>query len=96
MEVIEFLIFLSVNIILLIISLTRKGALFSIIGMITCIFSIPFILSSGLVLDRFYVTNSTGIIEQQTVNADPTFILVTMSIMTIAHALAILRSVKTE
>jgi hypothetical protein len=96
MEILEFLIFLSVNIILLIITLVRKGALFSIIAIILTIFFIPYTLSSGLVLDRFYIYNSTSIVQTQTVKADPTFIVVIFFVLGIAHGIAILRSVSKE
>jgi len=96
MELVEFLIFISVNIVLLVITLTRHGAFFSLIGMTACLFFIPYELSSGVILDRVYVTNSTGIIQTQNVYANATVILMTMFILTFAHIIAIMRSVKSE
>jgi len=61
MELLEFLLILTLNIILLIITLIRKGALFSFLGMMSCLFFIPYTLANPLILEHVYFGNSTNL-----------------------------------
>jgi hypothetical protein len=69
----------------------RKGSTFTIIGMLFSMFFLGFALSDGLILDRVYVTNSTGIVSTEIIYATPTITFLIISLIIITQIMAILR-----
>ena len=91
MELIEFIVFLSINILLLVITLTRKAAIYGIIGMLIDLFILADVLVNPLVLDTIYVVNQTGIVEVVPVYAGATWTVLTITLITLFHALTIIK-----
>ena len=90
MELTEFLIFLSINIVLLVITLVRKGTIFSVLGTITCLFFLGAILNSPLVLTHYYVVIGTTV-NETLVYADPTITVLVLFLVIITHVLAVIK-----
>jgi len=94
MELVEFLIFLALNIFLAVLALTKKAGLPSVIGLIICLFVLPF-ARSGIVLDRIVVVNSTtGIPTYYTITSDTTMTMLIFIMLAILHFLIVIGVLK--
>jgi len=65
--------------------------IFSVIGTILSIFFMGSTLASPLVLDRFYITNSTGIVATETTYANPTITILVLFCVIMCHILVIVK-----
>lgn len=87
MEIIEFILFLFIQVFLLILTLWRKGLLFSLIGLLTTLFMFGIVLTDGVVVSRIEIS---GLSEPIITYANQTLCILILAIMIIIHALAIL------
>jgi len=90
MEVIEFILFLFLQVFLILLTMMRKGVIFSTIGIVTTLF-IMATTFNNFILQRTYVYNGTAT-QETLVYADPSLTLLLYAILIIMHAFAIIRS----
>jgi hypothetical protein len=89
MEVIEFVLFLFLQIFLILLTIMRKGVIFSTIGIVTTLFVMATTFNN-FIIQRTYVYN--GATAQETlVYADPTLTLLLYGILIIMHTFSIIR-----
>jgi len=94
MELVYFTIFIIMQIFLAVLSLWRKGIIFSAIGLASAIFILPLCLNN-IVVSRTYTTNPLdGNVTEHLVYADNTLTVLIFTMIIILHFIAIVRSVK--
>jgi len=94
MELSFFVVFVIVQIFLAVLSLWRKGVLYSLIGLAFSVFLLPFSLNN-IVVSRTYTVNPiNGTTTEHLVLADNTLTVLIFAMLIILHFIAILRSVR--
>lgn len=95
MDLQTFIIFIMLQFFLVIIGIWKRGAIFSLIGLLTTIFVIPVVLATGLEISRVYTVNPlTGEVLTHITYADPTLLVLIFFIIFIIHFLCIIRSAR--
>ena len=90
MEVIEYLIFIIINVVFVSIALYKRIGLLSVFGMVFTLLLLP-ITVNNLVVNRYVVADSLGNTHEVIVNADPTLTAM-IGIMLIAmHGITLIK-----
>ncbi|RLE47542.1 MAG: hypothetical protein DRJ31_08690 [Candidatus Methanomethylicota archaeon] len=92
MQMITFLIFLTVNLILGLIGLLKKGMLYGIIGIATCIFVAPLVATQGLVVGYTPTYENGTVVAQTPIYADTSIIVLVMFMLIVIHFISILKA----
>jgi hypothetical protein len=87
MELLEYMLFLMINVILIVLALYKRMGLFCILGMLFSIMVLP--LSFNLVLDRYYSTEGAVPIY-----ANPTLMAIIGIIIIFMHGVTLLKLYK--
>jgi len=83
MEIIEFVIFLSIVLFLFALALIKKGLLFSLLGLVITLFMMPS-ACFNLVVSRIYYYNSTsGTVESEVITANPNLMVIIFIILSV-------------
>jgi len=94
MQLLEFLIFLTINLILGLIGIAKKGVLYGVIGLSTCIFIAPLLVSQGLILGYNPVYSNGTVISQEPIYASSSVMVVVMLMLIVIHFIGILKAVR--
>jgi len=90
MELIEYLVFILINIVFVFLVVYKRIGLLSIFGMLFTLFLLPLTVH-GLVINRYVVTDSSGGTHQVLVYADPTLIVIISIMLIVMHGIALLK-----
>ncbi|MEM2498324.1 MAG: hypothetical protein QXR81_08115 [Candidatus Nezhaarchaeales archaeon] len=94
MEYVEFLFFIGLNLVLLLLTLARKAVLASVIGVVLCLYlGLNF---QDVVVQRFVEFNSTANppVLEYVVKADPSLTLLSVTFMVVLHTIAIIKALR--
>jgi hypothetical protein len=95
MELIEFAVFLTMMLIMLMLSFVKKGILFSVLGIVITLFVMPFAaFPNTLILSRTYIMCSNGTLTQQDVYASSTLMVLIFTMLFIMFFMSAVLSVK--
>jgi len=92
MQLIEFIIFLTVNLVLGLVGILKKGMLYGIIGIATCIFVAPLIVNDGLVVGYMPTYDNGTVISQTPIYANNAVCILVMLMLIVLHFVGILRA----
>lgn len=81
MEMLEFIIFLLLQLFLLILTVWRKGILYSLLGLIFSLFMFGLILKDGVIVTRIEATSTV-------IYANQTLCVLILALMVIIHSIA--------
>jgi len=90
MELVEYLVFILINIVFVFLVLYKRIGLLSVFGMLFNLFLLPFTIH-GLVIGRYVVADSTGQTHQVLVYADPTLMVIISIMLIVMHGIALLK-----